>query len=201
MNSTHDENSMLHTGEQHPDVGELLSRCRDGNEDAATALYLRYARRLQILAARQTDNKMAVRIDPEGVVQSVFRTFFRRISDGQYNVSDGEELWNLLLVISLNKFRSQATKHRAAKRDVAKTQSLDDSHQKGSERNSEALMILRMTIEEIVGSLPEVEREIIRLRIEGYEVQEIAEKTKRAKRSVERILQNFRRRLNDSIES
>lgn len=192
---------MLHTGDQHPDVGELLNRCRDGNEDAATALYLRYARRLQILAARQTDNKMAVRIDPEGVVQSVFRTFFRRVSDGQYNVSDGEELWNLLLVISLNKFRSQATKHRAAKRDVAKTRALDDSHQQGTEQNSEALMILRMTIEEIVGSLPEVEREIIRLRIEGYEVQEIAEKTKRAKRSVERILQNFRKRLNNSIES
>ncbi len=179
---------------------ELLSRCRAGQDDAATALYLRYAHRLQSLAEKQTDKKMAVRVDPEGVVQSVFRTFFRRVTDGQYNVSDGEDLWNLLLVISLNKLRSRATRHRAAKRDVAKTLPLDESQHTRSSHENEALIILRMTVEEILGGLPEIEREIVRLRIEGFEVNEIAEKTKRAKRSVERILQNFRKKLKDSVE-
>ena len=43
MNSTQDENPLFHTDDQHPDVGKLLSRCREGNEDTATALYLRLA--------------------------------------------------------------------------------------------------------------------------------------------------------------
>lgn len=200
MNNHQNDPLIVDEEDKSPQVGELLSRCRAGQEDAATTLYLRYARRLQRLAERQTDQKMAVRVDPEGVVQSVFRTFFRRVSDGQYNVSDGEELWNLLLVISLNKLRSRATRHRAAKRDVARTTPLVDSDQKQNNQNDEALLILRMTVDEIVGKLPETERDIIRLRIEGYEVKEIAEKTRRAKRSVERILQSFRRRLKEDIE-
>ena len=153
-----------------------------------------------VLAERKTDGNLAVRVDPEGIVQSVFRTFFRRFSDGQYSVADGEDLWNLLLVISLNKLRSRAKKHRAAKRDVSKTILLDESHQKRSVQNNEALLILRMTIEEIIGSLPVIEHDIIRLRIEGHVVTEIAKKTNRAKRTVERILQNFRNRLREQID-
>ncbi len=195
------EENAASEGDGEPGVRELLSRCRDGKEDAATALYLRYARRLQRLAESQTNQKMAVRVDPEGIVQSVFRTFFRRVSDGQYNVSDGQELWNLLLVISLNKLRSQAAKHRAAKRDVSRTFPLADSDQKSTGNDDEALTVLKMTVEEIVGVLPIVERKIIQLRIEGFEVQEIADKTKRAKRSVERILQRFREQLKKSIEA
>ena len=180
---------------------ELLSRCRAGQEDAATALYLRYAHRLQSLAEKQTDNKMAVRVDPEGIVQSVFRTFFRRVTDGQYQVAEGEDLWNLLLVISLNKLRARATMHRAAKRDVGKTQHLKDSSQAAREtHDNEALIILRMTIDEILGNLPEVEKDVVRLRIEGYEINDIAHQTQRAKRSVERILQNFRKTLKSTIE-
>ena len=179
---------------------ELLTRCRAGQEDAATALYLRYARRLQNLAEKQTDKKMAVRVDPEGIVQSVFRTFFRRVTVGQYNVADGEDLWNLLLVISLNKLRSRATSHRAAKRDVSKTVSLENSQGGHSGNEEEALLILRMTVDEIVGALPDVEKDIVRLRIEGHEVNDIAAQTNRAKRSVERILQNFRKKLKATIE-
>ena len=200
MSDGDQESNPQKTDFEHIEDGELLSRCRAGQEDAATALYLRYAHRLQSLAEKQTDKKMAVRVDPEGIVQSVFRTFFRRVTDGQYNVSPGEDLWNLLLVISLNKLRSRATKHRAAKRDVGKTIPLEGSNQARDGHDNEALVILQMTLDEILGELPEVEREIVRLRIEGHEVNEIATQTQRAKRSVERILQNFRKKLKDTIE-
>lgn len=182
------------------DIEDLLSRLRDGEEDAATALYLRYARRLQTLAERQTDQKMAVRVDPEGVVQSVFRTFFRRVNMGQYNVSDADELWKLLLVIALNKLRTTATAHRTAKRDIDKTVRLNDSDQKKTAQDDEALLVLKMTVSEVVGQLSDFERDIVWLRIQGYEIQEIADRCQRSKRSVERILQNFRKRLSSEIQ-
>ena len=63
-------------------------------------------------------SSLSSRVDPEDIVQSVFRTFFRRASEGQYQVPSGEELWKLLLAISLNKVRSVGQFHRAAKRDI-----------------------------------------------------------------------------------
>src|SRR5207248_189046 len=83
----------------------LLMRFRRGDADAATALYLRYAKRLRALAQKQTAGTLSVRMDPDDVVQTVFRTFFRRAATGHYQIPDGEELWKLFLVIALHKIR------------------------------------------------------------------------------------------------
>ena len=50
-------------------------------------------------------------------------------------------------------------------------------------------------IAETLEPLPEAYRSMIELRIEGYEVAEITEKVRRSKRTVERVLQGFRTRL------
>src|SRR4051812_37943280 len=76
----------------------LLRQFRQGEKDAPTELYLRYAARLRALAEKQSGADLARRVDPEDIVQSVFRTFFRRAAHGQYDVPQGEEIWKLLLV-------------------------------------------------------------------------------------------------------
>lgn len=179
----------------------LLRRYKSGNSDAATALYVRYANRLQQIAHSQTDPRLSLHVDPEGIVQSVFRTFFRRVSDGHYDVIESEELWKLFLVIALNKIRRNANHHRAAKRNVLKTRSLNEElGEVGSPDDQMALETLRMTIHEILQNVPEAQRAVVVLRIEGYEVQEIADRVGRSKRSVERLLQDFRSQLKASIE-
>lgn len=175
----------------------LLSRFRRGSEDAATAIYLRYANRLRMLASRQFGPELAPRLDPDDIVQSVFRTFFRRAARGEYQAPDGEELWRLLLVIALHKIRGQAVHHRAAKRDVGATVgcSPQELQNVAGEADFSSLVDLRMVVEESLASLPKEHRTIIELRIVGDQVEEIAAKTGRAKRSVERILQSFRKSL------
>ena len=177
--------------------GSLLRRFRGGEQDAATTLYLRYAGRLQSLARTKTSAALATRVDAEDVVQSVFRTFFRRASEGHYDVPDGDELWKLLLVISLNKIRTLAAFHGAAKRSLGTTIPWNEVEQAASSPNDqeEALRILEMIVDEALVDLPEAQQRIIRLRIEGHAVAEIAEATQRAKRSVERVLQQFRSRM------
>lgn len=177
-----------------PDTS-LLRRLRGGeDEDAATQLYLRYAEKLRALAAAQTAPDLKGRFDPEDVVQSVFRTFFRRAAAGEYDVPAGDELWKLFLVMGLNKVRAKAVHHRAAKRDVRASAGGDAVDYRPAE-DEEDLRLLQMTIDEILQPLPETQREIILMRIAGHEVNEIAAKTGRAKRSVERILQEFRSNL------
>lgn len=180
----------------------LIRQLQAGQQSAATELYLRYAERLGRYATAKTGMDLASRIDPESIVQSVFRSFFRRAQDGQYHVAPGEELWKLLLVIALNKIRSAATFHHAQRRDSRKTHSLEGlgttlSDQRWSDQNS--LDMLRLTIDEILASLTPSQREIVTLRIEGHEVAAIAAATERSKRSVERTLQNFRQQLSSQL--
>jgi RNA polymerase sigma-70 factor (ECF subfamily) len=187
-----------HAGSHEPSDRSLLRRLRVGSEDAATDLYLRYAARLHALATAQCAPDLARRVDPDDVVQSVFRTFFRRAARGEYDVPAGEELWKLFLVIALNKIRAIGAHHRAAKRDVrlaAPADAVDFGGHAGSQRDEHALTLLRLTIEELLESLPDVQRRIVELRIEEHDVAAIARQTGRSKRTVERVLQQFRTRL------
>ena len=188
--------------EKTPSDHSLLQRYRRGQDDAPTLLYLRYAERLRALAAGQRASGLAARVDPEDIVQSVFRTFFRRAAEGQYDVPEGEEIWKLLLVIGLHKIRSVGSFHRAARRDVRQTASgeaYDQALESESGQDEGALAVLRMVIDEVLDALPPGHRPIVELRIEGYEVAEIAEQLQRSRRTVERILQEFRRRLDAQI--
>ncbi len=185
-----------------PTDGSLLSRFRRGEQDAATAIYLRYAKRLQLFARSQAGKDLAVRLDPEDVVQSVFRTFFRRAAEGHYVIPDGEELWKLFLVIALNKVRRLGEFHRAAKRDVGQTTALEKVEEcvSGQQQlDEQSYNVLQMTVDELLVDLPEVQRRMVTMRIEGHGVEQIAEVTKRAKRSVERVLQKFRSRLSEVL--
>ena len=180
----------------------LLRRFQSGDDDAATALYLRYANRLQQLARSQSGKRLASRLDPQDIVQSVFRTFFRRAAMGHYDVPDGEELWKLLLVIALNKIRSQGEFHRAARRDVSQTASLDaetSSEPSAASGNEASYQILRLTVDDLIAELTPVQREIVLLRIDGHDIQTIADRTHRSKRTVERTLQHFRQRMHSVI--
>lgn len=179
-----------------------MRRFRQGEEDAATELFMKYARRVHALAKSQTSTALAARFDPDDVVQSVFRSFFRRAADGFYSVPPGDELWQLLLVLTINKVRSLAVHHRAQKRDATKTVVTEGKDWVGAyEADDFAHKTLEMVIEDILSELPETNRKVVELRIEGHEVQEIADLTQRSKRTVERILQQFRQRLTEMIES
>jgi RNA polymerase sigma-70 factor, ECF subfamily len=188
--------------DQIPSDHSLLRRFRRGQDDAPTQLYLRYAARLRALATAQTAPGLAARVDPEDIVQSVFRTFFRRAAEGQYDVPEGEEIWKLLLVIALHKIRAVGAFHRAARRDVRLTATgtaYDRAVDSEAGHDDEALAVLRMVIDDVLDALPPGHRPIVELRVEGHEVAEIAERVRRSKRTVERVLQEFRQRLDAQV--
>jgi RNA polymerase sigma-70 factor (ECF subfamily) len=179
----------------------LLRRLRGGSEDAATQLYLRYAHRLRALAESRCAPDVASRLDADDIVQSVFGSFFRKASKGHYDVPAGEDLWKLFLVIALNKIRAKCAYHRADKRDVRATAGSEGLAQAAAVEPDEAsYAILRLTIDEALGRLPPSHRQMVILRIDGHEVAEIAEQTRRSKRTVERILQEVRKKLAALLE-
>jgi len=172
--------------------------CRTGDQDAASTIYRRYAGRLRSLVAAQCAAELQARFDAEDIVQSVFRAFFQGVQEASYDVPEGQELWGLLFVIALHKVRNQASFHRAAKRDVGQTVGGDcfDHHDLADDDAS--LAFLQMLIDDELKGYPPVNRQIIRMRIEGYDITEIVQQAGRSRRTVERVLQEFRKRLSDS---
>jgi RNA polymerase sigma-70 factor (ECF subfamily) len=174
----------------------LLRRYQSGDDGAATDLYSRYAPRLRALARQYCTPNYAGRFDADDVIQSVFRVFFQGARRRVYDVPPDGELWGLLMVLALNKVRALVGHHEADKRAVRHTASVPnlETHPALAADGS-AAAFLRLVMNEQLAALPESNRAIIRLRTEGYEVAEIAASTGRARRTVERVLQDFRARL------
>src|SRR5947209_4592390 len=87
--------------------GSLMRRLAAGSESAARSLYARYVSRLRGLARARLSADVNARVDPEDIVQSVFRRFFHAARRGNYDAPNATDLWDLLLVITLNKIRSE----------------------------------------------------------------------------------------------
>ena len=179
---------------------ELMERFRRGDDDAATELYVKYADRLQRFATSSTSQQLSRQVDSEDVVQSVFRTFFRRLSEGMFSSPAGDEIWNLFLVLALNKIRQSARFHTRKKRDWRLKAQLADVPELGRDLGEAPFATLQMTIEELLDGLSDTHRRMIEMRIQNFELEEIARETCRSARTVERVLKQFRDRLSRQIQ-
>lgn len=182
----------------------LLRRVQDGELTAATSLYVRYANRLRNVAIYNTSSGLAREVPADDIVQSVFRTFLRNAAKGVYQLPDRVELWGLLMAMTLTKIRKAAEFHGAIRRDFHKKLTGNDAllSDQSDSWDSWALIDLKMTVDECIAKHTPLQGKMIQMRIDGYQIEEIAKATKRSKRTVERTLQDFRvwlsRRLDDT---
>src|SRR6516164_7022781 len=101
---------------ESPEDKVLVELWRAGDENAARQLFDAYAERLVALARRRISPRLASRVDPEDVVQSVFRTFFGRLKEGRFKLEHQDDLCKLLVRITVHKTLRQVAFHQAAKR-------------------------------------------------------------------------------------
>ena len=183
-----------------PSDHTLVRFIRGGDETAAAELYLRYAARVRQVVAARWSAAFAARFDPDDVVQSVFRTLYEKVRSRSFEVPKGGELWGLLSALAVNKVRDQIAHHRAAKRDVYRTTDPGGFVREGVFAHDEqTAALIRLVVDEYLRALPEFERSVLALRMTGHTVAEIAARTGRAVRSVERVLHKVRDRLADLL--
>src|SRR5882672_9712028 len=94
-----------------PGVSDIVSHLFAGDPAAAYAVFDRYSERLVRLAEKHLSRRLAGRVAGEDVVQSVFRTFFRRGADGEFKLDGSAQLWQLLVRITVLKARAKARHH------------------------------------------------------------------------------------------
>lgn len=182
-------------------LAELLTRLRSGDDAAAREVFGRFTRRLIALARRQFGPGLQHRIDPEDVVQSAYKSFFGRYGDGNLEVGTWNGLWGLLTVITVRKCSERVAYHRAACRDVQReaapptTESGTTAEPLGREPTPLEAVVLSETVDQLLAGLDEDERPILELSLQGYTTQEISDRLGQPERTVRRLRERVRKRL------
>jgi RNA polymerase sigma-70 factor (ECF subfamily) len=176
----------------------LISKFRKGDQDAAKQIVDRYLDRLLTLARRRISQRLASRVDPEDIVQSVFRTFFGRVKDGQFVFADQDDLCKLLMRITLHKTLRQVAYHKAAKRDPNMETPHGEHHHEqlmalfDEEPTQEATVAFLDQLEHFLGQLRPQEREILEMRLQGHSNEDIATKLGIYDRKIRRVIEHVR---------
>jgi RNA polymerase sigma-70 factor, ECF subfamily len=180
----------------------LMGRLNAGDGSAADALFRRYAQRLLALARSRLEEAVRRKEDPEDVMQSVFKSFFTRQQDGQFDVAGWDSLWTLLALLTVRKCADRIEYFRAACRDVRREEGAGASEASGpllraaadDPTPSEAAMLTE-TLEQLMAGLDGPDRDVVSLQLQGYTIPEISARVRRSERTVCRVLDRARRRL------
>ena len=187
---------------------DLMVRLQSGDQDAAFKIFQDYSNRLAGLARKRLQGALAAKVDPEDVLQSVFRSFFLRQQAGQFQIDGWDSLWSLLTVITMRKCGKQLDYFHAACRNVGREtsppQNDDESYAAclaiATDPTPQESASLIETIELILSELSDRDRQIAELTFQGTSPAEISEVVKCSERTVERVRARLQQKLMSMIE-
>jgi RNA polymerase sigma-70 factor (ECF subfamily) len=183
--------------------GALMNRLRAGEEVAAAQLFQRFAGRLIALARSRLDALVRQKIDPEDVMQSVFKSFFRRHREGDWDLADWDSLWSLLARMTIRKCGRRAVHYHGQRRDVRRetTPAIDQQDSSffreaiNREPTPDEAAMLAESIEQLLRELEGYHRDIVQLSLQGCTSAEVAAETGVSERSVQRVLKRVREQI------
>jgi len=150
-----------------------MDRLQAGDDAAASAVFQRFARRLIGLARGRLEARLRQKVDPEDVLQSVFKSFFLRCGEGQWQFGGWDDLGSLLARITLHKCHKWSDHFHAEARDLNREAA---SAASGSgivgqvfdrEPTPSEMLQLAETVEELLRGLEGRDREIATLALQG----------------------------------
>jgi RNA polymerase sigma factor (sigma-70 family) len=195
-----------HNDPRDDSVTAWIGDLKDGQDEASQKLWQRYFGQLVGLAARRLGSAPRRIADEEDVAVSVFESLCRGAAAGRFKqLQDRDDLWKLLTAIAGMKAVDQIRRQTAQKRGGTNVrgesvfEGVDASQIGGlgqlihSEPTPDFLAIMDEQQQVMFRALPDPsQREVARLRFEGYSNDEIAQQLGISLRSVERKLRVIR---------
>jgi len=181
-----------------------IANLRDGDQTAAEQLWEAYYRRLVGMARKRLEGRCGLVGDEEDVALSAFKSFCRGLEQGQFpQLADRDDLWKLLVSITLHKVIHLVRDEGREKRGRAWTRLANDSSASdadilqqliSAEPSPELAAQVAEEVDRLLTSLndPELE-ELAVLKMEGYTNREIAERWQKSDSTVERKLALIRK--------
>lgn len=185
---------------------QLQSDQTDLRDDAARRIWQLYGDDL-LKFARKRLGAVRRREDEEDVLQSVFKSFCLRQRRGQFDLAGRDDLWSVLVMITLRKVANaiarQARQRRDFRREVATDQGGNDDSDSNrlslarvasDELSPDAAIMISEEMRRRLDLLPEPLQRVALWKLEGYTNEEIADNAMLgcATRTVERKIQRIR---------
>jgi RNA polymerase sigma factor (sigma-70 family) len=176
----------------------LMARLRAGDDQAARRVFAHFTDRLIALARARLDGLVRGKVGAEDVVQSVWRVFFRRCAEAEYDLENWDSLWSLLALITVRKCWRKI-QEVIARPEVPYPGDADGSNTPwqppGREPTPEEAALLADLLAEVMRGLEPKQRDVLELRLQGYTVREISARVGLTEYTVEYVLKRIRKRL------
>jgi RNA polymerase sigma factor (sigma-70 family) len=191
-------------------VTRLIDQLRSDDpglrEDAAQGLWDRYVPALLNLARHHLDHRLLRREDEDDVLQSMYASFCVRQQRGNFDLNGRDDLWKLLVTVTIRKARNAARRHRREVRDYRREADPGSGDLTGHARDLEPCDVSEPTPADAAAFNDELERRLRALgdpvlrrialcKLEGYTNKEIARELDNCtERTIERKLARIRTR-------
>lgn len=202
------------------DITVLIRKIEAGDSESVAELWQHCFKRLQVYCRRRLPDHLRRVLDEEDVALSAIKSFCLGAQEGKFGPIEGrDELWKLLYCIAARKAGFSVRHQQALKRGGGQVLGesafaageaatpFDDAVQNGiaevadAQRAPTDIEHFLNDCEDLFEQLDSDElRTIAILRIEGYSVAEIADRTGSAQRSVERRLNLIRQIWKSAFE-
>jgi RNA polymerase sigma-70 factor, ECF subfamily len=183
----------------------VMARLRTGEDHAADVIFNRFTRRLIALARKKLQSTSRAQAEVEDVIQSVYKSFFARHGQGQFDLGDWNAVWGLLTIITLRKCANRRTYHQARRRDARREMAWQGTGTSGvgepgwdlidREPTPVEAAALAETVHELFRGLDEPDRQTVTMLLQGYTAEEISTIQSCSERTVRRVRNRVKDRL------
>jgi len=194
---------------QSPNVSHWIELVKGGDSVAANKIWRHYFDQLVRAVRRKLYGQNRAVSDEEDIVLSVFESFYDAAENGRFpNLSDRDDLWQLLLRMSgrkvIDKRRRDRRQRRGGEVRVHSLNELRDGESVidaiGDEPSPEMVLMMQESVEQFfshlgVGQL----RDLAGAKLEGYSNAELAERFGCSERTIERRLHLIREKCQQEL--
>jgi len=188
-------NEMTDNAGLESSVTQWLNRLGTGDRAAAEQLWGRYFQQMVRLARARLEGRRNAIADEEDVALSAFRSFCAGVEGGRYpRLTDRDGLWSLLVAITANKSVDLVRRESRRKRGgTARSAGVDLDGIIGCEPTPEFAAQMAEECARLLRSLDdETLRSVALWRMEGWSVEEIADRLNCVPRTIKRKLRRIR---------
>jgi RNA polymerase sigma-70 factor (ECF subfamily) len=177
-------------------LGRWIERLNAGDAQAVERVLVAYEPYLRIAVRRRLDRRLRSKVDSMDVVQSVFAAVLGGFREGGWRFAGPSQWRAFLRRIACRRLADRYQEHRPGldREHLALEAALMDLPDAATPRPSEVAQG-REFWERVIQACPPAHRDVVRLRMSGFRMAEIAARTGLHEGSVRRILYDLARRL------
>jgi RNA polymerase sigma factor (sigma-70 family) len=170
-------------------LDSLLEQLSDGDSAAAERVFLTFEPYLRMVVRRKLPPRLRAKFDSEDVVQSVWAHVLRGFREAGWRFADAAHLRAFLVRVTRNRFIDRLRRCRASVIREQPLSEIDPQVAPESRHPSPSEIAQADELwERMLALCPPAHRDVLRLRLKGVAVTEIATRTGLHEGSVHRIL-------------